>query len=129
MRFAVGAERVTGFWSRLPNVVFWRSPVYRYSLNWEEVLKRPEHRLVHGLDLARIDTVLTELAAVIEPVQLDFLWRPHLRDPDDEMVLETAVNGRADAIITWNVRDFAGVASRFGIDVVLPQEALIRWSL
>lgn len=98
-------------------------------VEWEGVLKRPEHRLVHGLDLAQIDTVLADLAALIEPVQFDFLWRPQLRDPDDEMVLETAVNGRADAIITWNGRDFAQAAPRFGIAVLSPQDALTRWPL
>ena len=35
---------------------------------------------------------------IVEPVRIHYLWRPQLRDPEDEMVLETAVNGRADAI-------------------------------
>jgi hypothetical protein len=47
---------------------------------------------------------------VAEPVRLSFLWRPTLRDPDDDMVLEAAVNGRADAIVTFNHRDFVIIA-------------------
>jgi predicted nucleic acid-binding protein len=56
----------------------------------------------------------------------DDLWRPRLRDADDDMVLEAAANGRADAIATFNTRDFAGVASEFGIAVLTPAEILRR---
>jgi putative PIN family toxin of toxin-antitoxin system len=98
-------------------------------VEWEAVIKRPEHRLVHGLDLEQLDTVMADLAILIKPVQLHFLWRPQLRDPGDEMVLETAANGRADGIVTWNVRNLAAGSARFGIPVVSPQDALKRWSL
>ncbi|HEV3157241.1 MAG TPA: putative toxin-antitoxin system toxin component, PIN family [Candidatus Baltobacteraceae bacterium] len=96
-------------------------------LEWEAVIKRPEHRLVHGLSLERLDIVLSDLAVLIEPVQLDFLWRPQTHDASDEMVIEAAVNGRADAIITHNFRDLASAAARFGIAVFSPQDALKRW--
>ena len=119
----------TAFWLLSRNGGLWLWSACCCSSSGRGVLKRPEHRLVHGLDLEQIDAVLADLAAMIEPVQFDFLWRPQLRDPDDEMVLETAVNGRADAIITWNVRDFAQAAPRFGIVVLSPQDALTRWSL
>lgn len=98
-------------------------------VEWEAVLKRPDQRAVSGLDLAGIDEALADLAALLEPVQLHFLWRPQTRDPDDDLVLETAVNGRADAIVTWNIRDLAAAAHRFGIPVVTPQDAVMRWSL
>jgi predicted nucleic acid-binding protein len=48
--------------------------------------------------------------------------RPMLPDPDDEMVLETAINGLADAIVTFNERDFRPVAARFRRSVVRPGE-------
>src|SRR5262245_45192479 len=54
------------------------------------------------------------------PVESYFLWRPRLRDADDDMVLEAAVSGRADAIATFNTRDFTGVQSEFGIAVLTP---------
>jgi putative PIN family toxin of toxin-antitoxin system len=95
-------------------------------LEWEAVIKRPEHRLVHGLSLERLDLVLADLAVLIEPVQLDFFWRPQTRDAADEMVIEAAVNGRADAVITMNLRDFADPAARFGIVAFSPQDALAR---
>ena len=91
-------------------------------LEYEAVLKRPEHLLVAGLATEQVDAVLDALAAVIEPVRLAFHWRPTLKDPSDEMVLETAVNGRADRLVTFNVKHFGEAAQRFGMDVGRPGE-------
>jgi predicted nucleic acid-binding protein len=56
-----------------------------------------------------------------------FLWRPQLRDPKDEMVLELAVSGQADAIVTLNERDFLPTApDLFGIEVIRPGPFLRR---
>ena len=93
-------------------------------LEYEDVLKRPEHRLVHGLAPAEIDEFLAELAALTEPVEVHFQWRPQSRDPNDEMVLEAAINGRADVLVTYNVADFAVAGERFGIPVLSPRELL-----
>jgi putative PIN family toxin of toxin-antitoxin system len=93
-------------------------------LEYEDVLKRPEHRLAHGLSLEAIDEFLAELAALIEPVEVHFQWRPQGRDPNDEMVFEAAFNGRADALVTYNVADFAGLGERFKIVVMTPAELL-----
>jgi putative PIN family toxin of toxin-antitoxin system len=89
-------------------------------LEYEDVLKRPEHRLAHGLTIEQIDEFLAELAAIIEPVDVHFQWRPQTRDPNDEMVLEAAVNGQADAIVTYNVVDFAEAGEHFEISVMRP---------
>ena len=93
-------------------------------LEYEAVLKRPEQRLVHGLGLRDIDRFLAALAAACEAVEVSFQWRPQLSDANDEMVLETAVNGQADALITHNVRDFVKGAERFGLRVLRPGEFL-----
>jgi putative PIN family toxin of toxin-antitoxin system len=92
-------------------------------VEYEGVMTRREHLAASGLSARDVEVLLDAVAAVAEPVRLAFLWRTLLRDPDDDMVLEAAVNGRADAIVTFNRRDFASVKDQFGIDVLLPGEA------
>ncbi len=94
-------------------------------LEYEAVVKRPEQMDVSGRTIAQLDRALDALASAIEPVEVDFVWRPQLADPDDEMVLDAAVNGRADALITHNIADFAA-ASKFGLLVLSPGELLRR---
>lgn len=55
---------------------------------------------------------------------MHFQWRPQLRDAADEMVLEAAINGQADALVTHNTGDFAEAAARFGLRIVTPGEML-----
>ena len=90
-------------------------------LEYEAVLSRPEHMEASGLSPETIAGFLDYLAGIVEPVRLHYLWRPQLADIADEMVLETAINGRADCIVTFNLAHFAP-ASRFGIEVVTPAE-------
>ena len=66
--------------------------------------------------------LLDAVAAMAEPVQLAYLWRPALPDVDDDMVLEAAVNGRADGIVTYFVR----AAKQFGVEVMRSGEAAKR---
>jgi predicted nucleic acid-binding protein len=96
-------------------------------IEYESVMTRTEHLKAARLTVADIGVLLDAIAAVAEPVRLAFLWRPVLADADDDMVLEAAVNGRADAIITFNRRDFSAAAEQFGIPVLLPGEAVRRW--
>lgn len=95
-------------------------------LEYEDVLLRPEQRLVHGLSVEQIHRFLAELASWIEPVEIHFLWRPRVSDPGDEMVLEAAINGGAEVLITHNVRHFEPATLRFQLEVLTPQEALRR---
>jgi predicted nucleic acid-binding protein len=95
-------------------------------IEYEAVLTRPEHLAAAGITVAEAENILDVLASVAEPVEPHFLWRPRLRDADDDMVLEAAVNGQAEAIATFNARDFGGVAEEFGIEVLTPSEILKR---
>lgn len=89
-------------------------------LEYEDVLKRPEHVSVHGLGPAALERFLAAFAAAAEGVEIDFRWRPQLRDEKDELVLEAAVNGRAEGLVTFNGRDFEPAATRFGVSILTP---------
>lgn len=93
-------------------------------LEYEDVLMRPETRLATKMDAANVEGFLAAFASAAEGVEVNFRWRPQLTDPNDELVLETAVNGAADALVTHNVRDFREAAPRFGLRVQLPREVL-----
>ena len=95
-------------------------------LEYEAVMTREEHRLVSGLTTAEVNILLDAYAAVAQHVEFFFTWRPILNDPDDEMVLETAANGGADAIVTFNERDFQQALARFRIAVIAPRIACGR---
>jgi putative PIN family toxin of toxin-antitoxin system len=92
-------------------------------LEYEAVLTRPEHLDASGLTAQQVGEVLDALAKVLIPVHMNFRWRPRLKDPGDEMVLETAVNGEADRLVTFNLRHLAVAARDFGIRVLRPRDA------
>ena len=98
------------------------------ALEYEATCLLAEHRLAAGLDLEDVGIFIDSVLAMVEPVETHFMWRPQLRDPADEFVLEAAVNGRASALVTFNRRDFGAVPARFGIDVLTPAEAIRRIS-
>jgi putative PIN family toxin of toxin-antitoxin system len=95
-------------------------------LQYESVLTRPEHLNAAGLTAEEIGVILDALIKVGKPVRFSFHWRPCLSDPDDEMVLETAVNGAANLLVTFNRRHFAPAAGQFNLTLASPGEALTR---
>lgn len=97
-------------------------------LEYEDVLKRADQLAASGLQSTDIDAILNEFATLIAPVTTHYQWRPQLRDPADEMVLEAAVNAQANAIVTYNLRDFKP-AQRFGILVLNPEQTFKQFTL
>jgi putative PIN family toxin of toxin-antitoxin system len=93
-------------------------------LEYEDVLSRVEQRSAHGMSLGEVHAMLEVLAQLVVPVEVRFQWRPQLLDADDEMVLEAAMNGHANCIVTHNARHFAGVERRLGMRVLSPRDAL-----
>jgi putative PIN family toxin of toxin-antitoxin system len=96
------------------------------ALEYEAACRRAEHRLAAGLDLAEIGIFVDAVIAMCEPVETHFIWRPQLRDPADELVLEAAVNGQAEAIVTFNLRHFGTAPMKFGVELLLPADVLRR---
>jgi len=97
-------------------------------LEYEEVLGREEQRDVHGMSPRVMSDFLIGLAAIIEPVRVYYQWRPQMQDTDDEMVLESALNGRADVIATHNVKDFLAAAAKFQVRIVTPASLVSEMS-
>lgn len=85
---------------------------------YEAVLKR----LIRHLSAEEIDDVLDYLCRVARHNEIFYLWRPVLKDPDDDFVLELAVKAEA-VIVTFNIADFRKAAD-FGIQVMTPREFL-----
>ena len=88
---------------------------------YEDVIKR-EHL---GIDATSAEAVLDYFCAVASHHQVHFMWRPYLRDPKDDLVLEAAVAAEATHIVTFNTRDFEGIG-RFGIQALWPADFLIQ---
>jgi predicted nucleic acid-binding protein len=93
-------------------------------LEYEAVLLRPEQRLATGMTPEDVGGFLAAFASAAEPVELNFLWRPQLRDPADELMLEAAVNGQAQYLVTHNLRDFKTIPERFGVRTITPPEMI-----
>jgi putative PIN family toxin of toxin-antitoxin system len=95
-------------------------------LEYEAVLTHSEVLDMIGIDSAAVMSVLDELTGLCIPVALDYRWRPVAADPDDDMVIEVAINGGADAIATFNIRDMHAGAARFDVAVERPAAILRR---
>lgn len=90
-------------------------------LEYEEVAKR----LIEDIPLTEleIDDIIDYICAAANRRQVFYLWRPFLRDSEDDMVLELSVSASCDFIVTYNTRDFQGV-ERFRVRTVTPKEFL-----
>jgi putative PIN family toxin of toxin-antitoxin system len=88
---------------------------------YEDVIKR-EHL---GIAIHSAEDVLDYVCAVSSHHQVHFMWRPYLRDPKDDLVLEAAVAAEATHIVTFNTKDFEGVG-RFGVQALWPADFLIQ---
>ena len=94
-------------------------------MEFEEVLLRSKNREKYPyFDEQELRLIISDIVAISKQTKLHFLWRPFLKDTFDDKVLETAVNGGAKAIVTFNTKDFEGVKKMFNIDILTPSELL-----
>jgi putative PIN family toxin of toxin-antitoxin system len=94
------------------------------TLEYEAVATREEHLRAGEISAVEATNLIDALAALAEPIEIHFRWRPQLRDPDDEMVFEAAINARDRTIVTFNTRDFAIAADRFDVTLATPGQFL-----
>jgi putative PIN family toxin of toxin-antitoxin system len=112
--------------SSIPHAGFQPCLSVSLYLEWQAVLSRPEN-LPPGMGADDANGFLRYLASRSHLQEIHFLWRPFLRDPDDDMVLELAVAARFPYIVTHNTNDFRQ-SERFGVSAISPRDflALIR---
>ena len=97
---------------------------YKLVCEYRDVALRAEQLAASGKTEQETALVLDMLEAIAEPVLVFMRYGPLSRDANDDMVLDVAINGRADAIVTHNIRHFRDVAKRFALDVLTPAELL-----
>lgn len=95
-------------------------------IEYEAVLTRSAMLAMFGVSVEEVAAVLDELTGLCAQVVFDYSWRPQAHDPDDDLVLETAINGGADVVASFNVADMQAGARRFGIGVERPSVVMRR---
>jgi putative PIN family toxin of toxin-antitoxin system len=117
-----GASRVVLDWVADRSLVPLLTPAV--FLQYEDVLKRPEQLRASRLTPEQVNEILAALSQRSGAITIHYSWRPQLSDAGDELVLDAAVNGRADALVTYNVRHFAEAAGCFGLRLARPVEVI-----
>ena len=98
----------------------------KLGLEYRDVALRPEHLAASQLTADEMLEVIEAVEAVAESVKVVESHRPVSPDQNDDMILDIAINGRADALVTNNIRHFTAAGKRYGIPVILPSELLRR---
>ena len=94
---------------------------------YEEQLSSQRFHQLTLLSIREVDDVLDFLASIVEPVHNDFVWRGILPDEDDAIVVETAFNGNADALITFNTGHFQAIGDQVSFRIQHPGDFLKSW--
>lgn len=92
-------------------------------IEYEDVAKRKDQNIL--LNWSDIDDILDHICHVANQHEIFFLWRPFLKDPKDDLVLELAVKSESKYIITYNQKDFGG-SKKFGITILTPKDFLMK---
>lgn len=96
----------------------------KLSLEYRDVALRPEHLEASSLSEQEVVELIEALEAFAEPVEVVLKTRPMSPDQNDDMVLDLAIHGRAEALVTNNTKHFAESGKRFGIPVLSPAELI-----
>jgi predicted nucleic acid-binding protein len=94
------------------------------ALEYEAVATRDEHLAAGEISAIEATNLIDALVALARPVEIHFRWRPQLRDADDEMIFEAAINAQDRTIVTFNTKDFAMAADKFDLTLLKPRQLL-----
>ena len=107
----------------LPEKIYTPNISVPLFVEYESVAKRKG--LIEHLNYEDIDSILDYLLSMSSIRKVFYLWRPVLKDPKDDLVLEVAVESQSKYIITFNKKDFKGF-EKFGIMALTPQEFMSK---
>jgi len=96
------------------------------ALEYIEVSTRRSTLQGTNISSADAERFANQVIALLDPVEIRFDWRPLAPDPDDDLVMMAALNGAADAVVTFNLRDFLAPAHAFGLQVMTPAHILMK---
>ena len=102
---------------------------HKLGLEYRDVALRPEQLQAFGLSAVEVNTVIEAVEALAEPVKVVVRHRPLSPDPNDDMILDIAINGKAGALVTNNTKDFKAAGKQYGIPVLTPRELLMQRGL
>lgn len=94
------------------------------ALEYEAVATRDAHLKAGEISATEANNLIDALAALARPVEIHFRWRPQLRDVDDEMIFEAAINAQDRTIVTFNTKDFEMAADKFDVTLLKPRQLL-----
>jgi predicted nucleic acid-binding protein len=94
------------------------------ALEYEAVATRDAHLAAGEISAIEATNLIDALVALARPVEIHFRWRPQLRDADDEMIFEAAINAQDRTIVTFNTKDFAMAADKFDVTLLKPRQLL-----
>jgi predicted nucleic acid-binding protein len=98
---------------------------YKIAAEYRDVALRPEHLAASRQTSSKILTLIETLEELAEAIHVSVKPRPLSSDPNDDMILDVAINGRADVVVTQNVKHFKRPGNQYGIHVCSPVELLM----
>ncbi len=99
---------------------------FKMACEYRDVALRQDHLIASGRSQSEVEDILNALEAIAQPIYVAFRHRPLSADPNDDLILDVALNGRADALVTGNTRHFLAAANRFHLPVFTPSELLLE---
>ena len=108
--------------SKLPSKKFQTALSVPLYIEYQDVLTRKSH-LTGASTQEEILSFLRYFCKISSHQKIFYLWRPWLKDPKDDMVLELAVASKSQSIVTYNLKDFSNI-QQFGIEAITPKNFL-----
>ncbi len=89
---------------------------------YEAVMKREKIQQLTSLTLLQQNNLFEAYLSTCKWNEIYYTWRPNLKDEDDNFVVELAVASGAEAIVTYNIKDFKNAELLFKYKIITPED-------